>query len=42
MMVITWENWNSEWEIPSRLTYGQSGRLCIVSTDRMTAPESPA
>ncbi len=31
-----------QWEIRTRFTYGHSGRLCIVSTDRMTAPESPA
>ena len=37
MMVITWENWNSEWEIPTRFTYGHSARLSIVSADRMTA-----
>ena len=30
-MVIRWENWNSEWEIPSGFTYGRSGRLCIYS-----------
>ena len=42
MMVIGWENWNSEWEIGTRFTYGHSARLSIVSTDRVTAPESPA